>query len=464
MFIETFKGNQPSRNKSFALLQIIVFLLPWIYGGEQRYVYPYFAVVILLLLLAALFTNTQDKNDSFDKILSIKYLLYLFALTFSVQLFQLLPLGIQIPKITTQIESTMSLLSLNSESSIITLSANETKYELSKNISYVGIMLLTMILVNSLDRTLRLIKVLFYASASVSIYTILDYAFEGNISLLDPLPPWEHYTWKTIHGTFSYRNHYAAFLAMTIPLGFGLYFYSRKKKNIKNIHFHFFSVPEFRIILFLNFLMISTLVFGASRGGNISLIGGFSLAAALYLFKEHKSLTRDRFLKLLGLASLILIFITASGVSDKLVNRYLKDGESGRDYLRHSSIHLIENNPLLGTGAGTFPISHQTFKSEALSGSGMWKRAHNDYLELLVNQGFIGSIIFGFTIALLMVMVVSVFLAEKSEFSYIHLSCIWSMSALLLHSALDYNFQLPVIAVYFYTIGGVVLSALSRRK
>jgi O-antigen ligase len=86
----------------------------------------------------------------------------------------------------------------------------------------------------------------------------------------------------------------------------------------------------------------------------------------------------------------------------------------------------------------------------------MSKRAHNDYLELLANQGLIGFTLLGLAILLLMIKLyqgLSKSLnSKKKALQGLQIASFCSSLAILLHSLADFNFHLPVNVVYFYLI------------
>ena len=159
---------------------------------------------------------------------------------------------------------------------------------------------------------------------------------------------------------------------------------------------------------------------------------------------------------------MLFFLVIFSGIADSLVNRLDKQGYSpnGRELMHLTSVQIITEYPLVGSGAGTYPVLQHVYKTQKLSNSEMSKRAHNDYLELLGNQGFVGFSLLGCSIFMLMLKLFGAVIENKSRDLYgMQIACFCSALTVLLHSAVDFNFQLPVITVYFFTVLAISIKA-----
>jgi O-antigen ligase len=95
----------------------------------------------------------------------------------------------------------------------------------------------------------------------------------------------------------------------------------------------------------------------------------------------------------------------------------------------------------------------------------MSKRAHNDYLELLANQGIIGFSIFAAAIGLLIAILFgglnnrTINTGRGRNLYGVKIGSYCAVTAILMHSVADFNFQLPVNAVYFWVIVAIGIKA-----
>ena len=164
------------------------------------------------------------------------------------------------------------------------------------------------------------------------------------------------------------------------------------------------------------------------------------------------------------------IIVIATGVTDSLTKRLDAQGynPNGRALMHQSALAIIEQRPLIGTGAGTYPMLQHNYKSPLLGTSAMSKRAHNDYLELLANQGVIGfSLLATATLLLLLKLFRGLKRNKRGNIESLYglqVASFCSVIAILVHSLADFNFHLPVNAVYFYLILAIGIKCQQLKK
>jgi O-antigen ligase len=206
--------------------------------------------------------------------------------------------------------------------------------------------------------------------------------------------------------------------------------------------------------------MIIALFKTASRGGNAIFIVSITITFLSVLFQQKKS--KKSKIKKIGLLVISILTISAlviiSGVTDSLTKRLDKQGytPNGRDLMHQTAFSIIQERPLIGTGAGTYPVLQHRYKDPQLGITAMSKRAHNDYLELLTNQGVIGFSLLAVAITLLLIKLFKGLKIERSNTRInlygLQAGCFCAAIGILLHSLVDFNFHLPVNVVYFYLI------------
>ena len=124
---------------------------------------------------------------------------------------------------------------------------------------------------------------------------------------------------------------------------------------------------------------------------------------------------------------------------------------------------MIKSYPLFGTGQGTFIYIYPFFDKERTSG--LVEHAHNDYVEILAENGLISG---GSLILLVFGTLGYVALCWGRRRDYfvrwIGLGCLLGVVAILFHSMTDFNLHIPANVVYFVTIYALALNTVRMKK
>ena len=207
------------------------------------------------------------------------------------------------------------------------------------------------------------------------------------------------------------------------------------------------------ILLFGLLVMFAALILSTSRGAIGSLAAAVILAVLMAIRKKGG---RARELKV-GLIAVVLIvsalfWLGAGQLSSKLESSGLA---SSRGDLRELSYRMIADNPVVGTGVGTYRWVFPKYKDQRF-GSGFYEHAHNDYLEILIEQGILGFSLLVVALGLVAAKIVKAYrqhhdpLVRGALFAVV-VGC----TSLLLHGLVDFNFQIPANAAYFFALLGV---------
>jgi O-antigen ligase len=118
---------------------------------------------------------------------------------------------------------------------------------------------------------------------------------------------------------------------------------------------------------------------------------------------------------------------------------------------------MFLKRPILGWGLGTFPIVYPQFRS--FYTTFFVNQAHNDYLQLLVETGLAG-----FLIAVWFLVVVFREAAAKlknwteTPSGALTAAALLGCVGIIVHSALDFNLQIPANAALFYVLCAMAAS------
>lgn len=263
----------------------------------------------------------------------------------------------------------------------------------------------------------------------------------------------------TATGTFINRNHLAGYLEMTLAVGIGLLIANLKgsvesaslKQRIRNFLQLLFSVKAvYRLSLVI---MVIALILTRSRMGNSAFFFSIIIAGAVGLIlSRYATKSTVIFLGSLLVIDILLIgsFFGVEEVAKRLEETSLRP--DNRYDVNLYSLALIKDHLIVGTGLGSYYVSFMAYGREGL-GELFFDHAHNDYFELVADTGLIGFMLLG------LIVLYSLFYAIKAQKNRhdplmrgISFAAIMGISALLIHSSVDFNLQIPSNAATFMVL------------
>ena len=134
-----------------------------------------------------------------------------------------------------------------------------------------------------------------------------------------------------------------------------------------------------------------------------------------------------------------------------------------RAQLWRDSAPLIRDYAWTGCGFGAYESCFLRYKSVAPMNTADF--AHNDYVQVLAELG-----VFGFAAGLVFVFGIlsgagrRILYAESIDERYRAIACVAAMTAMLLHSLVDFNMYVPANALAFAWIAGIGASSLSASR
>jgi O-antigen ligase len=264
-----------------------------------------------------------------------------------------------------------------------------------------------------------------------------------------------------VTGTFFNRNYFAGYLLMVIPLSIGFLF-SREANQPGRFRGwrHRLSTLNGKTLLigFGVILMILGLLLSASRMGIVSLLISFSLISLLFR-DPHRGQKVSRVPVLIfGLALLWAAWIGLDAVISRFFT--VSEGLESRWGIWVNTFGIFKDFPLLGSGLGTFTEVFSMYRSFHIVG--LHTHAENDFLQLASEVGLLGA-------GLLFVLFVSLFykatmgirsLTYREPKKYIGIGCLIGILALMFHSIVERNIQVPANA-FLYTVMWVMVLTIT---
>ena len=270
--------------------------------------------------------------------------------------------------------------------------------------------------------------------------------------------------WDVLRGTFVNRNHFAEFLAMTSATGIGLALahmnrsrsggsFTARVAGVLDRLEGPAVVPAAAVVLMLAGMAMST-----SRGGIAAFVVALSFVLALS-FAARGRQARELVL-LWPLGFVVLVGVVWSG-SRTLLERLAASGVgAGERWVQWTDTrNLILDHWLTGTGPGTYLYAFTPYKDATLRPL-LYDHAHNDYLELLAEQGVVGTVLLGLAVAMVVYRLSRAFWVRRDPLVRGALfASLTGMSAMLVHALVSFNFRIPATALYFWVLAGVGLAA-----
>jgi O-antigen ligase len=227
-------------------------------------------------------------------------------------------------------------------------------------------------------------------------------------------------------------------------------------------------------MMLLTALLLVAIVFSLSRMGFLcglaALLVAGSLALSMRGWRPDYTVASAAWRRLLPVAAVALVasmgFIFLP--TDPLIARFSDLAHTEditadtRAQLWRDTGPLIADYPLFGCGLGAYESCFLKYKTVAPMNTANF--AHNDYLQILAELGilafaaglaFVFGILFRTTRAVLYV--------RSLDERYRAIACVASMTAMLLHSLVDFNMYVPANAVVFACVAGIAAATLARR-
>lgn len=220
---------------------------------------------------------------------------------------------------------------------------------------------------------------------------------------------------------------------------------------------------------------VAGVAISGSRGGYLSLSAG-ALALFILSVLVFGRLKPERLVPV-GIAATLAMIAVFSGVtalmtkSDFVKNRMenVADKENMRFLLWNSALKQHEISPVVGTGAATFIYFGRKFRDPALQNDPI--HTHNDYLQLLADYGNVGAglfLIFYFahltTGSLGLVRIVGRAHRDgvmQSSGLALNVGALSGLAAMTVHSAVDFNMQIPANALQMAVLFGILATPYS---
>jgi O-antigen ligase len=317
-------------------------------------------------------------------------------------------------------------------------------------------------LANRRSRIKALATVLVYAAVLHSVYAVLMHLSGAATDLFGTTI--SHGAQAS--GTYVNRNHFAGYLEMMLALGIGLLISglsdrrsSSWKHLLRNV-LEWLLSPKMVLRLSLCVLVIA-LTTTHSRMGNTAFFSSLLIAGLIGIALSRHA-TRGTVVLLVSLVVIDLLIVGSWFGMERLAQR-IEQTTTGEVRQREEpaahTLGMIRKYPVFGAGPGTFYVAFEAYRPETVVD--YYDYAHNDYAQFASESGLLGLGILGLFVMLSLAAALRAQWQRRDPLMRgISFACIMGVTAILIHSAVDFNLQIPANAVYFIVL--LALGWISR--
>ena len=294
------------------------------------------------------------------------------------------------------------------------------------------------------------------------------------------------------HGTFVSPNNFAGYLELTLAVGIGFMIAKLDGYPVANwrarLHGLMLVLVSEKALLRLSLIiMVVGLVASRSRMGNAAffasllIVGIFTIFFAKHATHHVHDMREKNTLRatIVFIASLVIIdvFIIGGVVGVEQVVQRLEhtnlvmraneapvgpNGAAAKVYVQEESMEqrsevaryalsLVRDYPWMGTGGGTFHLAFAHYQPPELKG--FVDHAHNDFVEFASEVGLPGFLILALLVAHSAWSSIVLLLRSHDQLVRgMAFASLMGLISLLIHGAVDFNFQIPANALLFIVI------------
>ena len=255
-------------------------------------------------------------------------------------------------------------------------------------------------------------------------------------------------------GTFPNRNHYAAYLTMCLSVGIGVLIASLSGEKHRSWGLFFRDLMQWiitpKMALRLGLvIMVIALVLTRSRMGNSSFFISLLVTGLIGLLLAKRA-TKSMVILLISLVAIDVFIVGTYFGTRRVVDRIVQTTTEteDRDEVAAYALDMWKDYPVLGAGLGSFPVVFPRYSKEGTLVS--YTHAHNDYLEFGAEVGALGLALLGLMVLMSFAAALRAqYLRRDPLMRGLSFAAMMGILALMIHSAVDFNLQIPANALTF---------------
>jgi len=257
------------------------------------------------------------------------------------------------------------------------------------------------------------------------------------------------------HGSFVNRNHFAGYLVMCLSIGLGVLIGSLTgdvarswKQFFRNIVAWALS-PKMRLRLALAAMVIA-LVLSRSRMGNTAFFVSMLVTGGIGLVLSKRA-PRSMVMLIATLVVIDIFIVGAYFGVERVVQRIEQTQLENERPEGVLALAVCKDYPLFGSGLGSFRVVFPRYRGPALGER--YTHAHNDYIEFTCETGFVGISLLGLLVLLSFIAALRAqYIRGDPLLRGISFGSMMGIIALMMHSTVDFNLQIPANALAFMLV------------
>lgn len=311
----------------------------------------------------------------------------------------------------------------------------------------------------SLLRTRQQLKQLMLVLALIGVAHALMAigALKSGLFLVDKEQVDGHFS--VARGWFINRNHFAAFIVLTLAAGFSYILRPSNAKNRAPRPAKDRTLAALKIFAaFQLVLILMALVLSQSRAGLLSVFAaGMVIYITAYLIGNRRSVSPTLVVGGMVLTVAVL-FSMDSGMIERLQEGAFSIGERKTQW--SITWQAISQAPVTGYGGGSYGTVFQAFRDHETLRQVIYNQSHNEYLHIWLEQGVIGLLIWlGLIFFTVQFVMQTIHKQRSSLVRAVMLACAIVCLAALLQAAVDFNLQVLNLRLYFFCLLAVLFVA-----
>ena len=326
---------------------------------------------------------------------------------------------------------------------LVQLAFNLTSYRYATLIAsreYLGYGILLFLTINSItnERSAKTIiwSLSFFGFALALFAIAQDLNSNGKIYWLRSL-----HDGGSIFGPYVDHDHYAGLMEMLCPIPIVVSLSSLLNGGKR------------AVVGFAGVVMAGTIVLSQSRAGTASFLAEMGVLLALTVHRRKNG----RVAATLGTICLMVSAFIAWVGTAAIWHNFAELQGGMRLAITEDGLRMFWHKPVLGWGLGTFTTVYPQFRS--FYTTLFVNAAHNDYVQVLVETGIVGfAAVVWFIWAVCRSGLHNAHRWNRNWSHALGLSALVGCTGLLVHSAFDFNLQIPANACFFYFLCGVTTS------
>lgn len=456
------KQHGPDDRWVFMGLLALLIWVPIPLGSNRLWAIGILEVAACVLLMGSLWEWRRQAPAAMDQLYKFRWPAGLLASMVLLTWLQVTPLPVQWLEVLSPMLVEMFQPAV---AQTVSVDVFQTQSMAALSFCYLAIFLVAVMTVRDSARLDRLAQVLVFSGVMQAVVGAVLFSLKAEYRLF-----FSNVSHTRMIGTFVYHNSMAGYLCMCLSIGIGLML-ARLGKGEERSAKHwktrvvgaiaFVLSPKMRLRLLL-IVMVIGLVLTRSRMGNAALFISMVAVGLIAVFKARQTAPQTIAL----IVSLIVIDVLVVGTwvgLEKVVERIqqteltVADGGKSesveaRTEAARTSLPIVSDFPLLGTGGGSFYNIFLSYRTPSY-GYTYVDHTHNDFVEIATDYGLVGLGLLGALVASTFFTVIQVMGRRRSRLPWgMAFGVAMSIVALLFHSTVDFNLQIPANALTIVVI------------